>query len=777
MKNKVNRQTNANYQEKNHLFARQSIDKKVQHLLSQMTLEEKIAQLGSIWIYELLEGNSFSQEKAKKLMKHGIGQITRLGGASNFSPVESARIANKIQKFLLKDTRLGVPAIIHEESCCGYMAKGATCFPQAIGAASTWQPELVKEMAVIIREQMKSVGAHQALAPVLDITRDARWGRVEETFGEDPYLVSIMGLHYIAGIQGNDWKEGIMATAKHFVGYGLSEGGMNWAPAHIPQREMQEVFLLPFEVAVKEAKVAAIMPAYHELDGIPCHSSTELLRDILRQQWGFDGLVVSDYFAINMLKETHLIVSNKENAARLAIEAGVDIELPSTDCYGKPLKDLLQKGKINEQLINESVARILKKKFLLGIFDNPSVDENKSSKVFDTPKQRNFAHRIARESIVLLKNENNILPLKKDFSSIAVIGPNAHNARNIIGDYAYPCHIESLLDMKKDDKFNTPIPSKVEMDNNFVPILTVLEGIKEKVSQDTKIFYTKGCAVLDDSRAGFSEALEYVRKAEVAIVVMGDKSGLIDDCTSGETRDRASLNLPGVQEELIKEIHKTGIPIVLVLINGRPLSINWAARRIPAIIEAWLPGEEGARAIADVIFGDYNPGGKLPISFPRSVGQVPVYYNHKPSGGRSHWKGDYVEMSSKPLFPFGHGLSYTNFEYSNMVITPRTVSRDSQVKTSVDIKNIGSSTGDEVIQLYVHNRQSTITRPLKELKGFKRITLQPGEKKTVYFILLSEQLGFYNKEFKYVVEPATVKVMIGSSSEDIRLVDEYEIIE
>ncbi|MDD3655860.1 MAG: glycoside hydrolase family 3 N-terminal domain-containing protein [Atribacterota bacterium] len=777
MKDKVNRQTNANCQEKNHLFARQSIDKKVQHLLSRMTLEEKIAQLGSVWIYEILEGNSFSQGKAKKLMKHGIGQVTRLGGASNFSPVESARIANKIQKFLLKDTRLGIPAIIHEESCCGYMAKGATCFPQAIGVASTWQPELVKEMAVVIREQMKSVGAHQALAPVLDITRDARWGRVEETFGEDPYLVSIMGLHYIVGIQGNDWKEGIMATAKHFVGYGLSEGGMNWAPVHIPPREMQEVFLLPFEVAVKEAKVAAIMPAYHELDGIPCHSSTELLRDILRQQWGFDGLVVSDYFAINMLKETHLIASNKENAARLAIEAGVDIELPSTDCYGKPLKDLLQKGKIDEQLINESVARILKKKFLLGIFNNPSVDENKSSKVFDTPKQRNLAHRIAQESIVLLKNENNILPLKKGFSSISVIGPNAHSARNIIGDYAYPCHIESLLDMKKDDKFNTPIPSKVEMDNNFIPILTVLEGIKEKVNKDTKIFYAEGCAVLDDSRAGFSEALEYVRKAEVAIVVVGDKSGLIDDCTSGETRDRASLNLPGVQEELIKEIHKTGTPIILVLINGRPLSINWAARYIPAIIEAWLPGEEGARAIADVLFGDYNPGGKLPISFPRSVGQVPVYYNHKPSGGRSHWKEDYVEMSSKPLFPFGHGLSYTNFEYSNMVITPRTVSRDSQVKISVDIKNIGSSTGDEVIQLYVHNRQSTITRPLKELKGFKRITLKPGKKKTVYFILLSEQLGFYNKEFKYVVEPATVKVMIGSSSEHIRLVDEYEIIE
>ena len=751
------------------------VSKRVKSLLSLMNLDEKIAQLGSLWIYEILEKKEFSEKKADTLMKSGIGQITRLGGASNFSPEESARTANRIQKYLLEKTRLGIPAIIHEESCSGYMAKGATCFPQIIGVASTWEPDLVEKMSRVIKEQMRAVGAHQALAPVLDIARDARWGRIEETFGEDPYLTSIMGLSYIRGIQDNNWKTGVMATAKHFVGYGVSEGGMNWAPPHIPYRELREIFLKPFEIAVKEAKVAAIMPGYHELDGVPCHNSIELLKDILRGEWGFEGLIVSDYFAINMLKEYHLVSSDKEEAAIQAIKAGVDVDLPSTDCYGTPLKNALEKQLFDESLIDRSVTKILKMKFLMGLFENPYIDEKATVTKFDTPEQRDLAYRIACKSIVLLKNDNNTLPIR-DIKSLAVIGPNANSTRNIIGDYAYPCHIESLLEMKEGKQdFDTPVPDNVEMQDNFVSIKSILEVIKERFNNSIAVNYAKGCEVTGDSREGFSEAIEVAKESDLAVIAVGGKSGIINDCTSGETRDRATLNLTGVQEELIKEIYNTGTPVVVVLINGRPLSINWVYEKIPAILESWLPGEEGAKAIVDVLFGDYNPGGKLPISFPRSAGQVPVYYNHKPSGGRSHWKGDYVEMSSKPLLPFGHGLSYTNFEYSNMVITPRTVSLDSKVKMSVVVKNIGSSTGDEVVQLYVHNRQSTITRPLKELKGFKRITLKPGEKKTVNFILLSEQLGFYNKELKYIVEPSTIKVMIGSSSEDIRLVGEYKI--
>ncbi|MCJ7666530.1 MAG: glycoside hydrolase family 3 C-terminal domain-containing protein [Actinobacteria bacterium] len=759
-----------------YLDTSQKIEKRMENLLSLMTLDEKIAQLGSVWVYEILDNQDFSCKKADTLFRYGIGQITRLGGASNFGPNESARTANQIQKYLVTNTRLGIPAIIHEESCSGYMAKGATCFPQTIGVASTWEPELTEAMGGVIKEQMRSVGAHQALAPVLDITRDARWGRVEETFGEDPYLVSKMGVSYIKGIQDNDWKKGIMATGKHYVGYGVSEGGMNWAPPHITRREMREVFIVPFEAAVKEAGIASIMPGYHELDGIPCHSSKELLREILRDQLGFDGLLVSDYFGINMLYEYHHVAKDKNDAARLALEFGIDVELPSTDCYGKTLRAAVEKGFIKESLIDISVMRVLKMKFLLGLFENPYVDEKKVTGVFDTTKQRELAHKIARKSIILLKNQGELLPIRKDITSIAVIGPNADTVRNIIGDYAYPCHLESLIEMSEDKGiFNTPVPENLELVDNFVPISSILEGIKNRVSRETVIRYAKGCDIRSDSRDGFAEAIKVARKSEVVVVVVGDKSGLVEDCTSGESRDRADLNLPGIQEELVRALYETGTPIIVILINGRPLSINWIAEKIPAVIEAWLPGEEGARAVADVLFGDFNPGGKLPISFPRSVGQIPVYYNHKPSGGRSHWKGDYVEISSKPLFPFGYGLSYTSFEYSNMKIMPESISINGQVEISIDIKNTGSYTGDEVVQLYVNDVQSEITRPVKELKGFKRITLEPDQKKTITFILSIVQLGFYNKDMKCVVEPGTIKVMLGSSSEDIRSIGEFEI--
>jgi len=770
MSKKNNKKIN-DYLDKN-----QPVDKRVRNLLSVMSVEEKIAQLGSAWIYEILEGKDFSEKKAFNLMKNGIGQITRLGGASNFNPGESAKTANMIQKYLIKNTRLGIPAIIHEESCSGYMAKGATCFPQIIGAASTWEPELLERMGMVIREQMKAVGARQALAPVLDVARDARWGRVEETFGEDPYLVSSMGFSYIRGVQGTDWEKGIIATAKHFVGYGWSEGGMNWAPSHIPEREMREVFLMPFEVAVIGAGIAAIMPGYHELDGIPCHSSRKLLKNILRESWNFKGLVVSDYFGINMLKEFHLISVDKKNAAKNAIESGVDIELPSTDCYGEPLKKAIKEGIIDELLIDEAVARILRMKFLLGLFENPFVDEKKAIKVFDTPEQRSLAREMAKKSIVLLKNDDGLLPISKNIQSIAVIGPNADEARNIIGDYAYPCHIESLIEMKNNNEaFNTPIPDKLEMVDNFVPIKGILDGIREKVSKKTTVFYAKGCDVTGENKDGFNEAVEIAKKSDLAIMVVGDKSGLIDECTSGETRDRASLDLPGVQEELVEAIHKTGTPVIVILINGRPLSIKWISKNIPAIVEAWLPGEEGAGAVADVLFGDYNPGGRLPMSFPESVGQVPVYYGHKPSGGRSSWKGNYVEMSTKPLFHFGYGLSYTKFEYANLDINPKKAKWNSSVTIKFDVQNKGSCEGDEVTQLYVNEIQSELTRPVKELKGFKRISLKPGQKKKVTFILPVIQIGFYDREMKYVVEPGTVRVMVGGSSEDIKLNDEFEI--
>lgn len=753
----------------------QPIEKRVSDLLSRMTLDEKLAQLSGVWVYELLEDTAFSEAKAKALIGKGIGQITRVAGASNLGPAASAELANRIQAFLVHNTRLGIPAIVHEECCSGYMAKGATCFPQIIGLASTWEPELAAAMTAVIRAQMRAAGAHQGLAPVLDVTRDPRWGRVEETFGEDPYLVSCMGTWYVKGLQGPDLKQGIIATGKHFVGYGMSEGGLNWAPAHLSPKELREVFLAPFEAAIKEGRLASIMNAYHELDGIPCGSSKELLTEILRNQWGFDGIVVSDYMAINMLAGYHHVARDKGEAARLALEAGIDIELPSTDCYGQPLRQAVQDGTIGEALIDQAVSRVLRMKFLLGLFEKPYVEVERVAEVFDTPEQRTLARQIAQKSIVLLKNEGNLLPLKKDLSSIAVIGPNADNIRNMLGDYAYPAHIE-LFTMRRSGLIETPMPEKMELSDIYVPMVSVLEGIKGKVSPQTRVYYAQGCGVTDPSQEGFAEAVAIARQAEVAVLVVGGKSGLTPDCTCGEFRDRADIGLPGVQEELVRAIYETGTPVVVVLVNGRPYAIPWIAEHIPAIVEAWLPGEEGGAAVADVLFGDYNPGGKLPITFPRAEGQIPIFYGHKPSGGRSFPYGDYVSLSAKPLFPFGHGLSYTRFAFDNLQIAPKQVGAAGRVQISVDVANVGERKGDEVVQLYVHDVVSSVTRPVKELKGFKRITLEPGEKKTATFTLSVSQLGFYNRNVEFVVEPGVIEVMVGSSSEEIRLTGEFEIV-
>jgi beta-glucosidase len=741
---------------------------RVQDLLSRMTLAEKVAQLGSVWVYELLDNLFFSEAQA--LLGQGIGQITRIGGASNLEPAAGARLANTIQAFMIEHTRLGIPAMVHEECCSGYMARSATCFPQIIGLASTWAPELAEAMAAVVRTQMRAAGAHQGLSPVLDVTRDPRWGRTEETFGEDAYLASRMGVLYVKGLQGPDLRQGILATGKHFVGYGMSEGGLNWAPVHLPDRELREVFLRPFEAAVKEANLGSMMNAYHELDGVPCGSSRQLLTEILRQEWGFDGIVVSDYFAVDQLAAYHQVACDKEEAALMALSAGIDVELPSTDCYGAPLYQAVQAGRISEALVDQAVARVLDMKFRLGLFEQPYVDEGRVAEVFDTPDQRALARRIAQKSMVLLKNQGELLPLKPDLARIAVIGPNADSVRNLVGDYAYPCHIESLVEMRQNQvTFNTPMPDRLEMIDNFVPIVSILEGIKRRVSPQTEVLYARGCDVLDPSPDGLGEATAVARQADVAVVVVGDKAGVTDSCTSGETRDRAELGLPGIQQELVRTIHATGVPLVVVLTNGRPLALPWMVEHVPAILEAWLPGEEGAEAVADVLFGAYNPGGKLPMTFPRGVGQVPIYYGHKPSGGRSHWKGDYVELSSRPLFPFGHGLSYTRFEFANLHIDPARVSPGGQVTIAGDIRNVGSMAGDEVVQLYIRDATASVTRPVQELKGFQRVSLEPGEQVTVSFGLAMSALGFYNRDMDFVVEPGAIEVLVGSSSADIHL--------
>ena len=651
------------------------------------------------------------------------------------------------------------------------MARGATVFPQAIGVAATWQPELVEAMADVIRVQMRSVGGHQALAPVLDIARDARWGRTEETLGEDPYLTARLGSAYVKGIQGSDLADGVVATGKHFVGYSASEGGLNWAPPHITPRELREVYLYPFEAAIREAGLGSIMNGYHELDGVPCGSARWLLTGILRDEWGFSGTVVSDYFAVKMLFDYHHVARDRGEAAHQALEAGIDVELPFTDAYGSPLREAVARGDVPEALLDVAARRVLAQKFALGLFERPYVDEG--AVAFDTPAQRDFARHLAEKSIVLLKNDG-LLPLSQGFQSLAVIGPNADSVRNLFGDYAYPAHIETILESKQKNVFNNPLPDTIQNVEDFIPALSVHQALREKVGANTQIRYAKGCDVLGDSTDGFAEAVAAAQAAQVAIVVVGDKGGLTDDCTSGEARDRAVLDLPGVQAQLVKAIYDTGTPVVLVLINGRPVSLGWIAEAVPAILEAWFPGEEGGNAIANVLFGDANPGGKLPITFPRAVGQVPLFYGHRPSGGRSHWKGDYVETSVKPLYPFGYGLSYTQFAFANLRVSP-SASAGETVTVQIDVTNVGQRAGDEVVQVYTHQQVQTVTRPVKELKAFKRVTLEPGQTQTVRFAIPVNALGFYNLDECFVVAPGTVEVMVGSSSQDIHAAGTFTI--
>lgn len=752
------------------------IQQQVEQLLSMMTIPEKLAQLCSVWSYEVLDGMEFSETKADAHFADGMGQITRIAGATNLDAAGAAEAANAIQRYLLTHTRLKIPAMVHEESCSGYMARGATCFPQSIGVASSWDGDLANRIGVVIREQMRATGAHQALAPLLDVTRDPRWGRVEETFGEDPYLVAQMGIGYVRGLQGDDLTAGVVATGKHFVGYGNSEGGLNWAPAHIPDRELREVYLHPFEAVVREAKIGSIMPGYHELDGIPCHTSRALLQDTLRDEWGFEGIVVSDYFGVSNLFEYHHVAQSRVDAARLAVESGVDVELPSRDIYGDALMAGLAGGEIAIEDVDRLVRRVLTMKFRVGLFENPYVDPQATTAIFDNPEQRQLAREAAQKSIVLLKNDADVLPLSKSLKQIAVIGPNAHSIRNLVGDYAYPCHIETLVEMRDTDNiFHTAMPSDVQVVDQFVPMQSIFEGICQTVSAQTVVRYAKGCDILGDDESGFAEAETLAAGAEVAIVVVGDRAGLTDACTTGEARDRATLGLLGPQERLIQRIVATGTPTVVVLVSGRPLAIPDVAAQVPAIVEAWLPGEEGAAAVADVLFGDYNPAGRLPITVPRTVGQVPTYYAHKPSGGRSHWKGAYVEESNRPLFPFGHGLSYTTFAYSDLVCAATSIGVHGSVDIGCVVANVGDRTGEEVVQLYIQVEQASVTRPVLELRGFCRLELAPGAKKRVVFSLSAHQVGFYDTAHEYVVEPGHVKVHVGASSDDIRLSGSFEI--
>jgi beta-glucosidase len=756
--------TTAEYATPLYRDAGRPVAERVEDLLGRMTIEEKAAQLGSAWVFQLLDGASFSPAKARELAEHGLGHVTRLGGASSFGAEAAAALANEIQGYLVEGTRLGIPAIVHEEICSGLMARGSTVYPQAIGVASTWAPELARALADAMRVQMRAIGAHQGLAPVLDICRDPRWGRTEETFGEDPYLVARMGVEFVRGLQGDDLREGVVATAKHLVGYGASEGGMNWAPARIGACELHDVYLHPFEAAVRTAGLRSVMNAYNEIDGMPCAADRELLTGLLRDDWGFSGSVVSDYFAVRQIESYHRLAEDAPRAAAMALEAGIDVELPGTDCYGAPLLEALRAGLVGEESLNDAVRRVLATKFELGLFERPFVDVAGAGDAAGAETQRALAKTIARKSLVLLKNDGT-LPLSPATPAIAVIGPNAHELRHLFGDYCYPAHVESLREMLEsgENVFSIARPDRLEFGTTMPDAPTIVDVLRGRFGD--RVGFAHGCDVNTESRDDFDAAVALAAASDVAIMVMGDKAGLTRDCTSGESRDRASLELPGLQEQLVRAVVSTGTPVVLVLVTGRPTGSEWVHEHAAAVLLAWLPGQEGAQAVVDALTGDVNPGGKLPISYPRSAGQLPVFYGHKISGGRSHWKGDYVDSPAGPLYAFGHGLSYTRFELSEVATAEAGVASSASIEVKARVTNVGDRSGDEVVQLYVRDPEASLTRPVLELKSFARVELAPGESTTLTFDVPVGQLGFHDRSRRYTVEPGIFELFVGTASD------------
>jgi beta-glucosidase len=735
------------------------VEQRVADLLSRMTLEEKVAQMEGAWenrqffsdpqaLFVDGQGN-FLPERAAVLLKNGLGEISR--PSENRGPRQMAEYTNTVQKWFKDNTRLGIPVLFHDECLHGHVAPKGTSYPQAIALASTWDTALVENVFTATSAEARASGAHHCLAPVLDLARDPRWGRTEETYGEDPYLVSHIGLAAIRGFQGTGPLDNahVMATAKHFAVHGQPEGGTNVAPGNYSERVIREYFLKPFEVAVKEGHVRTVMASYNEIDGIPSHSNKHLLDDILRHEWGFDGTIVSDYFGITDLFNLHHVVATKEEAAKMALDAGVEIELPFEAAYPS-LIDQVHQGQVSEATIDKAVAHLLRAKFEAGLFENPYVDPDYAEKIVNNTEHQQLALKAAHEAIILLKNEKNLLPLEKGkYKKIAVIGPNAADLH--LGGYSNK-------------------PGRGE---------SILQAIKDKVGASAEVLYSEGCkitetlpdwdankVVLGDTALNakrIQEAVVVAKKADIVILALGENEQTSREAWAADhLGDRDSLDLLGSQDDLVKAMLATGKPVIVFLQHGRPNSISYIAENVPAILDGWYLGQEGGTSVADVLFGDYNPGGKLPITVPRSVGQLPDYYYQKPSAKRG-----FLGTSIKPLFPFGWGLSYTNFKYDNLRLAPNAIGPQGTTAVSVDVTNTGKVAGAEVAQLYIHDEVSSVTRPIKELRGFHRVTLDPGKTETITFTLGPDELSFLDREMHRVVEPGSFDIMVGGNSVDL----------
>ena len=703
-----------------------NIEKQIDELLQQMTLEEKIGQLNQV-----------------SGVTDDYKQLLRDGKVGSFLNVRGAKATNELQKIAVEETRLGIPVILGNDVIHGYR----TIFPIPLGEASTWNPELLQKAATVAAKEASASGTHWTFAPMVDIARDPRWGRIAEGAGEDPYLGSVLAKSRVMGFQGNNLSdsETIVACPKHYVAYGGAEAGKDYNTVDISLNSLREIYLPAFKAAI-EAGAGTIMSAFNDLNGVPTSANFFTLTEILRDEWKFDGFVVSDWNSIGELIN-HGIAVDLAEAGEKALKAGVDMDMMASS-YVNNLKELVEEGRVAPEKIDEAARRVLRIKFRLGLFENPYINPKREKSDILNEENLKVALEVARESIVLLKNDKNLLPIEKNIKSVAVIGPLADNQHDLLG--CWKCQGQAN------------------------DVVTVLEGIKKKVPS-AKIKYVKGPEINGNSLKEISRAVKLAKNADIAILVVGESAAM-----SGEAHCRASLELPGKQLELVKAVYKTRTPVVVVLMNGRPLSFPWIAENVFSILETWQLGVQAGNAIADVLFGDYNPGGKLPVTFPRSVGQVPIYYNHKNTGrpfsADDHFTSKYLEMPVTPLYPFGYGLSYSKFEFSDLQINSDKIKLDEDIVISAVVKNVGKYTGDEVVQLYVQDEVGSITRPVKQLKGFKRITLTPQEKKNVEFKININELGFYNIDMKYIVEPGKFRFWVGSNSVE-GLQNEFEIVE
>ena len=736
------------------------IEARVADLLARMTLEEKVAQMQGIWNRKRDIQNArgeFEPSKAQALLGPGIGEVARpseIAGApadrNGRSAREQAVFVNAVQRWLIDNTRLGIPAMFHEEALHGLTAPGGTHFPVPMGLASTWDPALIERVMSVAALEGRARGAQHVLSPVVDLGRDPRWGRIEETYGEDPYLVSRMGVAAVRGYQGTRLPladDKVFATLKHFAGHGSHEGGINTAPPLVSERLLRSELFVPFEAAVK-AGAYSVMPSYNEVDGVPSHASQWLLTDILRREWGFTGLVSSDYFAIEQLQTRHRVAADKSDAAAQAIEAGVDMELP--DPYGySELVALVKRGRIAESLIDRSVVRVLRSKFLAGLFEQPYVDPDRAERVANTPASQALALDAARKSIVLLKNQGALLPLDRSrVKTLAVVGPNAKGLH--LGGYA------------RDPGRGVDVLTGITARANGIKVLHA-EGVRI-TEHDAN--WGADTVVLGDpakNRARIKEAVAIARQADAIVLAIGTNESVSREAwADNHLGDVANLRLMSNQEELVEEMLQTGKPVVVLLIHGRPLAIPAVAERVPAIMEAWYAGQEGGTAIGEVLFGDVNPGGKLPVTFPRHVGQLPVYYNRRPTSFRNH-----LDLTREPLWSFGFGLSYSTFVLADLQVASPVIAPGGRTDVSVRITNTGKRAGDEVVQLYIRDQVSSVTRPVKELRGFERVTLKPGESTRVTFTLGPDELSLIDRKMQRVVEPGRFDVMVGTSATPI----------